>query len=69
VKRSPPRSLIVQWVALTGMLAVAVYLVVYDLSSGQPDNLLALWAILAAMAFIGSTLTGLAIWRSRSTSR
>jgi hypothetical protein len=43
--------------------------VVYDLSTGAHDSLFALWATVAVLAFVASTLTGFAVWRSRSAAR
>jgi hypothetical protein len=63
------RLLIAQWVVLTVIFVVVFYRVVYDLTTGRHDNLFALWAIIAVLMFISSTLTGVAMWRSRSVSR
>jgi hypothetical protein len=66
--QSGARWLMVQWLALTGMMAVLIYRIAFDLAGHRHDDLLVLWVVLAALAFISATATGFALWRIRSRS-
>jgi hypothetical protein len=49
-----PAWLLAQWISNTGILAVSVALVAYDLISGRHDSLFLLWVSLASVMGSGA---------------